>query len=109
MHDPPWTSRFHSDERQVPLDRSGRVLLAGDAAHVHSPAGELGMNAGLQEAANLGWKLAAVAQRRAPAGLLDSDHAERHPVGRALLRASGATALTTTRGPASAGPLAVLR
>jgi 2-polyprenyl-6-methoxyphenol hydroxylase-like FAD-dependent oxidoreductase len=59
MHDPRWTSRFHSDERQVPRYRSGRVLLAGDAAHVHSPAGGLGMNAGLQDAANLGWKLAA--------------------------------------------------
>jgi len=91
MHDPRWTSRFHSDERQVPRYRSGRVLLAGDAAHVHSPAGGLGMNAGLQDAANLGWKLAAVAQRRAP-GLLDSYHAERHPSGRAMLRASAATA-----------------
>jgi 2-polyprenyl-6-methoxyphenol hydroxylase-like FAD-dependent oxidoreductase len=75
MHDPRWTSRFHSDERQVARYRSGRVLLAGDAAHVHSPAGGLGMNAGLQDAANLGWKLAAQAQGRAPAGLLDSYHA----------------------------------
>jgi 2-polyprenyl-6-methoxyphenol hydroxylase-like FAD-dependent oxidoreductase len=54
--------------------------VAGDAAHVHSPAGGLGMNGGLQDAANLGWKLAAQAQRRAPAGLLDSYHAERHPL-----------------------------
>jgi 2-polyprenyl-6-methoxyphenol hydroxylase-like FAD-dependent oxidoreductase len=90
MHDPRWTSRFHSDERQVPGYRSGRVLLAGDAAHVHSPAGGLGMNAGLQDAANLGWKLAAEAHGRAPAGLLDSYHAERHPVGRSTVRASAA-------------------
>jgi 2-polyprenyl-6-methoxyphenol hydroxylase-like FAD-dependent oxidoreductase len=88
MHDPRWTSRFHSDERQVPRYRSGRVLLAGDAAHVHSPAGGLGMNAALQDAANLGWKLAAVTHRRAPAGLLDSYHAERRPVGRSTVRAS---------------------
>jgi 2-polyprenyl-6-methoxyphenol hydroxylase-like FAD-dependent oxidoreductase len=88
MHGPRWMSRFHSDERQIPRYRSGRVLLAGDAAHVHSPAGGLGMNAGLQDAANLGWKLAAEAQGRAPAGLLDSYDAERHPVGRATVRTS---------------------
>jgi 2-polyprenyl-6-methoxyphenol hydroxylase-like FAD-dependent oxidoreductase len=108
MHDPRWTSRFHSDERQVPLYRSGRILLVGDAAHVHSPAGGLGMNAGLQDAANLGWKLAAETQRRAAAGLLDSYHAERHPVGRSTLRASAtmlrlalgrSPAVRATRGP----------
>lgn len=58
MHEPRWISRFHSDERQAVRYREGRVLLAGDAAHVHSPAGGMGMNAGLQDAANLGWKLA---------------------------------------------------
>lgn len=89
MHDPRWMSRFHSDERQVPAYRVGRVLLAGDAAHVHSPAGGQGMNTGLQDAANLSWKLAAAVQGRAPAGLLDSYHAERHPVGRQVLRSSG--------------------
>jgi 2-polyprenyl-6-methoxyphenol hydroxylase-like FAD-dependent oxidoreductase len=89
MGDPRWMSRFHSDERQVPSYRVGRVFLAGDAAHVHSPAGGLGMNTGLQDAANLGWKLAAAARGWAPDGLLDSYHAERHPVGRSVLRTSG--------------------
>ena len=89
MHDARWMSRFHSDERQVPRYRVGRVFLAGDAAHVHSPAGGQGMNTGLQDAANLGWKLAAVVRGRAPERLLDSYEAERHPVGRMVLRGSG--------------------
>ncbi len=85
-----WVSRFHSDERQAPRYRVGRVFLAGDAAHVHSPAGGQGMNTGLQDAANLGWKLAAAALGRAPDGLLDTYESERHPVGRLVLRSSGA-------------------
>jgi 2-polyprenyl-6-methoxyphenol hydroxylase-like FAD-dependent oxidoreductase len=85
-----WMSRFHSDERQAPHYRVGRVFLAGDAAHVHSPAGGQGMNTGLQDAANLGWKLASTVQGRAPAGLLDTYENERHPVGRLVLRSSGA-------------------
>nr|MBA2553973.1 FAD-dependent monooxygenase [Geodermatophilaceae bacterium] len=85
-----WLSRFHSDERQVGCYRTGRVFLAGDAAHVHSPAGGQGMNAGLQDAANLGWKLAAAVQGWAPPDLLDTYHSERHPVGAAVLRGSGA-------------------
>jgi 2-polyprenyl-6-methoxyphenol hydroxylase-like FAD-dependent oxidoreductase len=85
-----WMSRFHSDERQAPHYRVGRVFLAGDAAHVHSPAGGQGMNTGLQDAANLGWKLAAEVQGWAPEGLLDSYEHERHPVGRLVLRSSGA-------------------
>ncbi|MBC9718676.1 FAD-dependent oxidoreductase [Streptomyces sp. TRM66268-LWL] len=89
MHDERWISRFHSDERQVPEYRTGRVFLAGDAAHTHSPAGGQGMNTGLQDANNLGWKLAAVLDGRAPDSLLDSYQAERHPVGRAVLRSSG--------------------
>jgi hypothetical protein len=89
MHDARWTSRFHSDERQAPHYRVGRVFLAGDAAHVHSPAGGQGMNTGLQDAANLGWKLAATLRGRAPDGLLDSYEAERHRVGRMVLRTSG--------------------
>ncbi|GLF97427.1 FAD-dependent monooxygenase [Streptomyces yaizuensis] len=86
-----WLSRLRSDERQVPAYRRGRVLLAGDAAHVHSPAGGQGMNTGLQDAANLSWKLAAVVRGRAPdpEGLLDSYHAERYPVGRMVIRSSG--------------------
>lgn len=89
MYDARWLSRFHSDERQVPSYRVGRVFLAGDAAHVHSPAGGQGMNTGLQDAANLGWKLASVL-RGAPEALLDTYQAERHPVGRSVLRSSGA-------------------
>ncbi|MEV0368668.1 FAD-dependent monooxygenase [Streptomyces sp. NPDC050636] len=90
MHDARWISRFHSDERQVPSYRVGRAFLAGDAAHVHSPAGGMGMNTGLQDAANLSWKLAAVLQGHAPDSLLDSYHDERHPVGKLVLRTSGA-------------------
>ncbi|MFI1070626.1 FAD-dependent monooxygenase [Streptomyces puniciscabiei] len=89
MHDARWMSRFHSDERQAPAYRAGRVFLAGDAAHVHSPAGGQGMNTGLQDAANLSWKLAAVVTGHAEPALLDSYQAERHPVGRAVLRSSG--------------------
>ncbi|MFF5478401.1 FAD-dependent monooxygenase [Streptomyces sp. NPDC012935] len=89
MHDARWLSRFHSDERQAPRYRVGRVFLAGDAAHVHSPAGGQGMNTGLQDAANLGWKLAAVVNGRQPVSLLDTYQAERHPVGKAVLRSSG--------------------
>ncbi|MFF5786177.1 FAD-dependent monooxygenase [Streptomyces sp. NPDC012693] len=92
MHDPRWISRFHSDERQAPAYRVGRVLLAGDAAHVHSPAGGQGMNTGLQDAANLSWKLTAVLRGDAPdpEALLDSYQSERHPVGTMVLRSSGA-------------------
>ncbi|WP_433572116.1 FAD-dependent monooxygenase [Streptomyces sp. CA-251247] len=91
MHDARWISRFHSDERQVPSYRVGRVFLAGDAAHVHSPAGGQGMNTGLQDAANLSWKLASVLKGQAPdpEALLDSYHSERHPVGAMVLRSSG--------------------
>jgi 2-polyprenyl-6-methoxyphenol hydroxylase-like FAD-dependent oxidoreductase len=89
MRDARWTSRFRNDERQVPSYRSGRVFLAGDAAHVHSPAGGLGMNTGLQDAANLSWKLAAAIAGWADDSVLDSYHAERYPVGRSVLRLSG--------------------
>lgn len=119
MHDPRWISRFHSDERQVPSYRVGRVLLAGDAAHVHSPAGGQGMNTGLQDAANLSWKLTAVLRGDAPdpEALLDSYQSERHPVGAAVLRTSGAlvrlamahTPLTRTARALAARLLSVLR
>src|SRR4030095_3423413 len=82
-----WMSRFHSDERQAPHYRVGRVFLAGDAAHVHSPAGGQGMNTGLQDAANLGWKLAAEIHGWAPPWLLDRYNDERPP-GRAEVRLS---------------------
>ncbi|HEX5290714.1 MAG TPA: FAD-dependent monooxygenase, partial [Streptosporangiaceae bacterium] len=98
-HDPRWMSRFHSEERQAPRYRDGRVLLAGDAAHVHSPAGGQGMNTGLQDAANLGWKLAATVRGWAPDGLLDTYQAERHPVGRQVLRTSGALLKIGLTGP----------
>ncbi|MEV0962626.1 MULTISPECIES: FAD-dependent monooxygenase [unclassified Streptomyces] len=92
MRDARWLSRFHSDERQVPEYRRGRIFLAGDAAHVHSPAGGQGMNTGLQDAANLSWKLAAVLRGDAPdpEGLLDTYQSERHPVGALVVRSSGA-------------------
>lgn len=89
MHDARWMSRFHSDERQAPAYRVGRVLLAGDAAHVHTPAGGQGLNTGLQDAANLSWKLAAVVAGDADDILLDSYQEERHPIGKAVLRSSG--------------------
>ncbi|MDV8021548.1 FAD-dependent oxidoreductase [Rhodococcus sp. IEGM 1330] len=85
-----WSSRFSCDERQVRRYRVGRVFLAGDAAHVHSPAGGQGMNTGIQDAMNLGWKLAAVLGG-ADEQILDTYHDERHPVGELVLRSSGAT------------------
>ncbi|MGW7242489.1 FAD-dependent monooxygenase [Streptomyces sp. NPDC054804] len=90
MREARWMSRFHSDERQAPGYRVGRVFLAGDAAHVHTPAGGQGMNTGLQDAANLSWKLAAVLHGHATPDLLDTYQTERHPVGRSVLRSSGA-------------------
>ncbi|MFH8288582.1 FAD-dependent monooxygenase [Streptomyces sp. NPDC018059] len=109
MHDPRWMSRFHSDERQAPAYRVGRVFLAGDAAHIHSPAGGQGMNTGLQDAANLSWKLAAAVNGRAPKGLLDTYHAERHPVGKTVLRTSGALVrLAMAKHPWTRGARAVL-
>jgi bifunctional hydroxylase/dehydrase len=84
--DPLWVSAFGDASRQVTRYRQGRVLLAGDAAHVHLPAGGQGMNVSIQDSANLGWKLAAVVGGRAPQTLLDTYHDERYPVGRRLLR-----------------------
>jgi 2-polyprenyl-6-methoxyphenol hydroxylase-like FAD-dependent oxidoreductase len=84
-----WSRRYRSESRQAPRYRAGRLLLAGDAAHAHSPAGAQGMNTGLQDAVNLGWKLAATVQGRGPDWLLDSYHAERHPVGARVLALTG--------------------
>jgi bifunctional hydroxylase/dehydrase len=80
-----WISSFTDATRQVTEYRRGRILLAGDAAHIHLPAGGQGLSVGVQDAVNLGWKLAAAAQGWAPAGLLDTYHRERHPVGARLL------------------------
>ena len=80
-----WSSRFLSERRQARHYRVGRVFLAGDAAHVHSPLGGQGMNTGIQDAMNLGWKLAAEVHGRAPSWLLDSYEAERHRVGAQVL------------------------
>jgi bifunctional hydroxylase/dehydrase len=91
-----WVSSFTDTTRQASEYRRGRVLLAGDAAHIHLPAGGQGLSTGVQDAVNLGWKLSAVIRGTAPDGLLDSYHAERHPVGRRLLmntRAQGAVFL----------------
>jgi 2-polyprenyl-6-methoxyphenol hydroxylase-like FAD-dependent oxidoreductase len=85
-----WASRFSDATRLVSAYRSGRVLLAGDAAHIHLPAGGQGLNLGLQEAVNLGWKLAATVRGWAPAGLLDSYHTERHAVAVGVLASAQA-------------------
>jgi 2-polyprenyl-6-methoxyphenol hydroxylase-like FAD-dependent oxidoreductase len=84
-HSPRWLSRFGDATRQAERYRVGRVLLAGDAAHIHPPTGGQGLNLGIQDAFNLGWKLAAEANGWAPEGLLDSYHTERHPVGARVL------------------------
>lgn len=84
-HAPRWLSRFGDASRLVERYRVGRVLLAGDAAHVHPPAGGQGLNLGIQDAVNLGWKLAAALDGWAPDGLLDSYHTERHPVAATVL------------------------
>ncbi|WP_048579103.1 FAD-dependent monooxygenase [Streptomyces viridochromogenes] len=85
-----WLSRFSDATRLVTEYRRGRVLLAGDAAHIHFPIGAQGLNLGLQEAVNLGWKLAATVRGAAPSGLLDTYHRERHPVARRVLRETSA-------------------
>ena len=85
-----WSSRFLSERRQARHYRKGRVFLAGDAAHVHSPLGGQGMNTGIGDAMNLGWKLAAAAAGSAPPWLLDSYETERHPVGESVLRTTDA-------------------
>jgi 2-polyprenyl-6-methoxyphenol hydroxylase-like FAD-dependent oxidoreductase len=86
IHNVLWISRFSDMTRQAAAYRKGRVLLAGDAAHVHSPVGGQGLNTGVQDAVNLGWKLAQVVKGISPDSLLDTYHAERHPVGARVLR-----------------------
>jgi 2-polyprenyl-6-methoxyphenol hydroxylase-like FAD-dependent oxidoreductase len=86
VHSPTFLSRFTDMTRQAAAYRNGRVLLAGDAAHVHAPDGGQGLNIGVQDAVNLGWKLAQVVNRTSPESLLDTYHAERHPVAARVLR-----------------------
>jgi 2-polyprenyl-6-methoxyphenol hydroxylase-like FAD-dependent oxidoreductase len=86
VHDPTWISRFTDMTRQAAAYRAGRVLLAGDAAHVHYPAGGQGLSLGLQDAVNLGWKLAQVVDGTGRESLLGTYHAERHPVAARVLR-----------------------
>jgi hypothetical protein len=97
VHDPTWLSRFTDMTRQAASYRDRRVLLAGDAAHVHPPYGGQGLNIGVQDAVNLGWKLAQVVRGTSPPTLLDTYHAERHPVGARVLR------LTMAQGALSRG------
>ncbi|WP_116645807.1 FAD-dependent monooxygenase [Mycobacterium kubicae] len=94
IHSPAWISRFTDAARQAVTYRDGRVLLAGDAAHVHHPVGGQGLNTGVQDAVNLGWKLGQVLNKTSPDSLLDTYHAERHPVAaRVLHNALAQTAL----------------
>jgi 2-polyprenyl-6-methoxyphenol hydroxylase-like FAD-dependent oxidoreductase len=86
VHSPIWISRFTDMTRQAASYRNRRVLLAGDAAHVHAPDGGQGLNIGVQDAVNLGWKLAQVVKETAPESLLDTYHSERHPVAARALR-----------------------
>jgi len=86
IHNPTWISRFTDMTRQAAAYRDRRVLLAGDAAHVHAPDGGQGLQTGVQDAVNLGWKLAQVVKGTSPESLLDTYHAERHPVAARVLR-----------------------
>ncbi|HKT67711.1 MAG TPA: FAD-dependent monooxygenase [Burkholderia sp.] len=101
-----WSSYFHLHSRMVDRLRYGRVFFAGDAAHVHSPAGAQGMNTGIQEAFNLGWKLARVLGAGTPERLLDTYHAERHPIERDVLRQ---TSFVTQMVEADHGAIKLLR
>ncbi|WP_067138860.1 rifampin monooxygenase [Microtetraspora malaysiensis] len=105
-HSPRWLSRFGDATRLAERYRVGRVLLAGDAAHIHPPMGGQGLNLGVQDAFNLGWKLAAEVGGRAPEGLLDSYHAERRPVAADVLNSTRAQSELMSLEP---GPQAVRR
>ncbi|GAB1818987.1 FAD-dependent monooxygenase [Herbidospora sp. RD11066] len=105
-HSPRWLSRFGDATRLAERYRVGRVLLAGDAAHIHPPTGGQGLNLGVQDAFNLGWKLAAQIQGRAPEGLLDTYQAERHPVAAEVLDNTRAQTELSSPEP---GPQAVRR
>ncbi|GAA4056332.1 rifampin monooxygenase [Streptomyces shaanxiensis] len=106
VHSPRWLSRFGDATRQAERYRVDRVLLAGDAAHIHPPTGGQGLNLGIQDAFNLGWKLAAEVNGWAPGGLLDSYHTERHPVAADVLDNTRAQMQLMSTEP---GPQAVRR
>ncbi|TRO58251.1 rifampin monooxygenase [Streptomyces sp. IB201691-2A2] len=106
VHSPRWLSRFGDGTRQAERYRTGRVLLAGDAAHIHPPLGGQGLNLGIQDAFNLGWKLAAQVNGWAPEGLLDSYHTERHPVAADVLDNTRAQTVLMSPEP---GPQSVRR
>jgi hypothetical protein len=100
LHEPQWSSLWRANVRLADRYREGRVFLAGDAAHIHSPAGGQGMNTGIQDACNLGWKLAVVDRGVADPALLDSYENERRPVGAFVLRFTDrATAIATSPHP----------
>jgi 2-polyprenyl-6-methoxyphenol hydroxylase-like FAD-dependent oxidoreductase len=109
VHDPVWLTRFRLHHRQAVTYQRARVFLAGDAAHIHSPVGAQGMNTGIQDAWNLGWKLAMVSRGLADARLLDSYQAERWPVGRTLLRATDRVFGVFARSVAGGGMVTSLR
>jgi 2-polyprenyl-6-methoxyphenol hydroxylase-like FAD-dependent oxidoreductase len=109
LRDPAWLTHFRLHHRQTARYRAGPVFLAGDAAHIHSPVGAQGMNTGIQDAWNLGWKLALVTRGWADPRLLDSYEAERWPVGRALLRTTDRVFTVFTRLMASGAFAAWLR
>lgn len=98
VHSLSWTSRFTDNTRQAVSYRKGRILLAGDAAHVHAPLGGQGLNTGVQDAVNLGWKLAQVVNQTSPQSLLDTYHHERHPVGARVLQTTMAQVALTSPG-----------
>jgi 2-polyprenyl-6-methoxyphenol hydroxylase-like FAD-dependent oxidoreductase len=107
---PHWLTCFEVHHGQVPSYRYGRVFLAGDAAHIHSPAGGQGMNTGMQDAFNLGWKLAAVLHGQSSDTLLDSYHSERHPVARKVINLTDKmTKVGTLRGGAGVVRNAIMR
>src|SRR5207302_4909278 len=93
-----WLTRFGDAARLAERLRHGRVLLAGDAAHIHPPAGAIGVNAAIDDAMNLGWKLRLVARGQAPEGLLNTYHTERHAAGARLLRNTQAQMLVAAEG-----------
>lgn len=99
LTEPVWLSSFRISHRKIPNFRAGRVFLAGDSAHIHSPAGGQGMNTGIQDACNLAWKLALVHQKKSPDSLLDSYNEEREPVAKMVLSLTDRlTRLTTVQG-----------